>query len=90
MRGATGSGNLQLFAPGTDLNAPSLLVGRLPAIPTRLEVINTGTVLRSVFGTNALIGSTIGSDGQLRVTGLRAGADFAGPLHVGYAGLAGR
>jgi T5SS/PEP-CTERM-associated repeat protein len=87
MRTSQGSGNLQLFAPGNDLNAPSLLVGQGAGSDATLSINNTGTVFRSVIGTSAVVGGTIGSVGRVAVSGQRSGLELATSLDLGYAGV---
>lgn len=88
LRGLTTSGNLTLSSPGSDQNAPSLLVSGSAGVPTGLSITNTGTALRSVFASNAVVGSSVGSSGELSVSGLRAGLLLSATLDAAIAGNA--
>ncbi len=86
LRGLTTSGNLTLASPGNDQNAPSLLVSGPASVPTGLSITNTGTSLRSVFGSNAVIAAASDSAGELTVSGLRASLLLSDALDAGLAG----
>jgi T5SS/PEP-CTERM-associated repeat protein len=88
LRGLTTSGNLTLASPGSDQNAPSLLISGPATVPTGLSITNTGTSLRSVFGSNAVVAAASDSAGELTVSGLRASLLLSDSLDAGLAGSA--
>ncbi len=88
LRGLTTSGNLTLASPGNDQNAPSLLVSGPASVPTGLSITNTGTSLRSVFGSNAVVAAASDSAGELTVSGLRSSLLLRDSLDAGLAGSA--
>ncbi len=88
LRGLTTSGNLTLAGPGTDQNAPTLLVSGPAGVPTGLAVTNTGNSPRTLFAGNGVVAAAAGTAANLRIDGSRASLQFANTLDLGLAGSA--